>query len=41
MPPSLLIHNAHIYAANGDWWPGWLLAEAGRITRLGRGAPPE
>ncbi len=41
MPTTpLLIENAHVYTPAGDWSPGWLLADAGRIVQLGRGPTP-
>lgn len=37
----LLIESAHVYTPAGVCSPGWLLAQAGRIQALGRGAAPD
>ena len=40
MTDSILFHNAQITTPNGDWQPGWLLVEAGKISAMRPGQPP-
>ncbi|HEX2978884.1 MAG TPA: N-acetylglucosamine-6-phosphate deacetylase [Anaerolineaceae bacterium] len=40
MTQKILIRNAHLYATDGDWLPGWLLTEGSAIRLMGPGEPP-
>jgi N-acetylglucosamine-6-phosphate deacetylase len=38
---QILIHNAHIYGPERDWYPGWLVTNGEKISLIGAGDPPD